>query len=538
MDEVNAALLEDLLAHFDESELRQFCHQLGDIGYDDLAGIKPRGKMAHLIAYMERRGRQPRLVRLLTTLQPQLTSKYRAILHESDRIQAQAAAIDDALNWLDELAAGEGAALDEAPTMTWLAKQQDVPRAKLESRLSWIDSLAQGSGAPVEEGPTMTWPEESPPATPEPYQVGGRITNPDYFFGRETERQWLRSRLLDMGSSVIVGLPYCGKSSLLYALAYHEPLPPEQRFLVAHLDLVNGRLANNSSLMLLNAVWQQWAVQVVQPRGQGSLPAAAPIKQLPDFTQWVKTFRGKGYRPVLCLDGFTQTPWMDGPVDEVLLALWRELGNEGEMAFVLTAERPLSALLPSDWLRSDFDTIFYQIEVGLLSERAARALLTEPAHRRGVTIPEPLVERWLDYCGAYPIFLQMAGSLLWGTLADNGRLRADVEAELQQKFRQWAGPHWQRVWRALSSEARHSFPRQPSTPSTPAERIIYRFLAGRGLLVVDGAQYRPFSSAFAQWLNQTYPFPARSSAPAPGRAATKEEKPNTGWLRRLWGEES
>jgi hypothetical protein len=533
MDDVNATLLEDMLTHFKEAELRQFCHKLGDITYEDLAGKEPRSKIAHLIAYMERRGRQRRLVQHLTGLQPHLTPKYRSILHETDRLQAQAAAIDDALSWLDALAAGEGSPLEEAPTMTWPTKELHVPQPKPDSKLSWIDGLAQGSGSPVEEGPTMTWPQEGQkPDESGPYQVGGRITNHDYFFGRETERQWLRSRLLDMGSSVIVGLPYSGKSSLLYALAYHERLPSEPRYLLAHLDLANGRFAHKPQTTLLNAARQQWVARLGR-----SVPEIDPIKNPSDFGRWVHAFRQKGYRPVLCLDGFTDAARLDGPLDEPLLTLWRELGNEGQMAFVLTADRPLSALLPREWFQSDFDTIFYQLELGLLSESAARLLLTEPARRHGVTLPPPLVERWLDYCGAYPIFLQMAGSLLWAALTDNGRLTAADEAALQYKFRQWATPHWQRIWQSLSAEARQSFPRQSSTPTTPADRIIYRFLAGRGLLLVDGAQYRPFSSAFTQWLFQTEPFPVQPSVPTPNRPTSEGEKPNTGWLRRLWGGE-
>jgi hypothetical protein len=534
MDDVNDTLLEDLLTHFDEAELRQFCQQLGNIGYDDLAGTTPRGKMTHLLAYIERRGRQRRLVQHLTTLRPQLTEKYRSILHESDRIQAQAAAIDSALSWLDELAAGTGAALEEPPTTSWPTEAREAPQARLDSKLSWIDRLAQGSGAAVAEGPTMSWPEkEREPAAPEPYQVGGCLIDPNHFYGRDDALQRLRSRLLDMGSSVIVGLPYVGKSSLLYALAYHERLAPEHRCLIAHIDLASDHFAHKPPALLLNAAWQQWMAQL--ERLPDPLGPVSPIAQPADFARCVQALHRRGDRPVLCLDGFTESVRLGGPLDESLLTLWRELGNKGQIAFVLTAERPLSALLPREWFRSDFDTIFYQLELGLLSEQAARQLLAEPAQQRGVTIPPAVIERWLDYCGAYPIFLQMAGSLLWNSLGDNGRLSAADEAALQYKFRQWAAPHWQRIWQSLSVEARQGFPREPTTPTTPAERIVYRFLAGRGLLVMDGARYRPFSTAFAQWLAQAHPPSEQTPLPISDMPASEDEKSSAGWLGRLWG---
>lgn len=531
MDDFNATLLNDLLDHFDEPGLRQFCQQLGELDYDHLAGTEPRPKMTHLIDYLERLGRRQRLVNLLSSLRPQLAPKYRPFLQDIDRLGAQEAAIDDALSWLDNLAAGEGAALDEPPTTAWPTQPNRSPRAQPESKLSWLGRLAQGGGAPVDEVPTMTWSDaERPFSQSEPYQVGGCITDPAYFFGRELERQWLRARLLEMGSSVIVGLPYSGKSSLLYALAYHEPLLTGQHFLLAHVDMKNGRFAQNSQLDLLNVVWQQWLAQInVQPHRQ----PAAPIKQVSDFDRWVHILRQKGYRPVLCLDGLAPAAGQEAVVDEALLARWYTLGNEGQMAFVLTAERPLSSLWPANWLQTGFDTIFYQLEIGLLTEQAALALLTEPARQRGVVIPPPLVVRWLDYCGAHPIFLQMGGSLLWQALADKGHIGSGDEAALQYKFRQWADSYWQGIWQTLSVESKQAFPRQTTTPATPAARVICRFLTGRGLLMIDGTTYRPFSRAFEQWLAQTHPLPAAqtppNSAPTP-----KEAK---GWRSRLWGQE-
>jgi hypothetical protein len=538
MDDLKATLLTDLLATFDEAGLRQFCHQLGRIGYDDLAGRSRRSKMTHLVEYMERRGQQRRLVQLLTTLRPQLAAKYRSVLHKSDSFEAQAAAIDEALNWLDEIAAGEGPALDEPATMTWSVEELITPTNEPESRLSWLDHLARGAGSPVEEGPTMSWPESKPgQAPPSPYQIGGAITTPDHFFGREEERRRLRSQLLDMGSSVIVGLPYIGKSSLLYALAHHEPLPPAQRFLVAYVDVVNGRFHTKPHLALLNAVWQQWVMQIGQPRRQATTPAVPEINELADFARWVKALRRKAFRPVLCLDGFDKLAGEKGPLDDNLLTLWRDLGNNGQLAFVMTASQPLNMLLANGRFQSGFEAIFYQVEVGLLPERAARSLLVEPARRHGVNIPPEMLERWLAYCGAYPIFLQMAGTLLFEVLLENEQLDEAADRALQRVFQNQAKPYWQQIWLSLSAEARHNFPRQPAVPQTPAERVVYRFLAGRGLLLVDGEQYRPFSPSFVQWLNLTHPLP-RPRPTTTDQSAAESEKANTGWLRRLWPKEN
>ena len=503
MDDIKATLLEDLLTHFDEVGLRQFCEQLGDIAYDDLAGHEPSGKMVHLIAYMERRGQGRRLVQYLTNLRPQLTSKYRFILHESDRFQVQAAAIDDALSWLDELAAGQGTLLDQLPTMTWPTENEAVRPSKQESKLSWLDQVAQGSGRAIDEGPTMSWPEPADePVVEGPYQVGGAIRHVDHFFGRDVELHRLRSRLLDMGSSIILGLPHVGKSSLLYALTHVEPLPTEQRYLLAYLNLANGRFAQQAQTTLLNGAWQQWVSQVGDKQGSLAESTNYPIRSLTDFARWVRAFHRHGYRLILCLDGFAEASQPDDLLDESLLALWHDLGNEGLMAFVLVTERPLSALLPSGLFRSDFETIFYQLELGLLTEAAARRLLTEPAQQAGVTMPKAVVERWLDYCGPYPIFVQMAGRLLWQALSENGRLSSADEAALQYKFRQQAAPYWQQIWQSLSAEARQAFPRQLVVAESPAQRIIYHFLTRRGLLIAEDSHYRPFSNAFVYWLSQ------------------------------------
>jgi pilus assembly protein FimV len=68
-----------------------------------------------------------------------------------DAQESAGEAEDDDLSWLDQIAAGAGAAIDEPPTMEWaeeLPDEQPQPDAEPENDLSWLDELEQELGPP------------------------------------------------------------------------------------------------------------------------------------------------------------------------------------------------------------------------------------------------------------------------------------------------------------------------------------------------------------------------------------------------------
>lgn len=111
-------LRDDMITAFNEAEVAQLCSRFG-LSYDALPGNGQRDKVAVLIGMLERRGRLRDLIREITAERPHLASKYDAYL------SAETADGEDHLSWLDQIASGMGAPIDEPPTMKWKSDEHD-----------------------------------------------------------------------------------------------------------------------------------------------------------------------------------------------------------------------------------------------------------------------------------------------------------------------------------------------------------------------------------------------------------------------------
>ncbi len=105
-------LRDDLVTVFSEAELQALCHRL-DVQYEMLGGKVPTDKVSSLIGLMERNGRLQELVVEMVQERPHLRHAYADYLPRDTAVQ------DKNLDWLDRLAAGEGPAIEEPPTMRW-----------------------------------------------------------------------------------------------------------------------------------------------------------------------------------------------------------------------------------------------------------------------------------------------------------------------------------------------------------------------------------------------------------------------------------
>lgn len=437
-------LLNDLIKAFDESELNEFCFKLG-INYEDLGGKGRRGNARELIEYVKRRQQLPQLVQALVKERPLLAEKYAVYLQQSEDLQPET----------------------EAPQAPAAATIDPTPSAQ----------------------PSPTNSDAIPTSTPvNPYNAGPMITNKEMFFGRQSELRRLRSRLLNMGSSSIVGMRRIGKSSLLYYLSHHESLPSDQRFLFAYLDLQDGRFHTLEGL-LSNAL-QSWYGQINQTRHP-----APPT--LATFSQEVRSLRANGYRPVLCLDEFDNLTRRPEEFSNDVFETWRALGNERQLTFLTVSHRPLANLIESGGLTSSFHNIFNQIDLGLLDKTSARDLLTKPFKRQQILQPPSIaVDELLVYCGYHPFYLQMAAFYLCDVLLSNaydlGRVKEDFIWE--------ADRHWNGLWQAFSQEEKSVFPLQWKLATTDNEKQQYRNLERKGFIFQEEGAYKPFSQGFVEWI--------------------------------------
>ncbi len=103
---------QDLTTHFSPDELVLLAGRVG-VNFNSLGGKTPADKAGSLISKVERNGRLRELVYWMVQAKPALKVSYQA------QLQRESAPKDSRLEWLDGLAAGEGPAIEEPPTMRW-----------------------------------------------------------------------------------------------------------------------------------------------------------------------------------------------------------------------------------------------------------------------------------------------------------------------------------------------------------------------------------------------------------------------------------
>lgn len=103
---------QDLSTHFSTDELVLLAGRVG-VNFSTLGGKTLPDKAGSLISKVERNGRLTELVYWMVQAKPSLRVTYQA------QLQREPAPKDSRLEWLDSLAAGEGPAIEEPPTMRW-----------------------------------------------------------------------------------------------------------------------------------------------------------------------------------------------------------------------------------------------------------------------------------------------------------------------------------------------------------------------------------------------------------------------------------
>lgn len=428
MDKVQ--LLNDISDSFDETELKEICLRL-NVNYGHISGANLRDKSRELILYLDRRDRLTELVHLVVGLRPKLRATYTAVLAES-------------------------------------VPDTAVPRTPT---------------------PLPLTPTPSLPATPHqpynPFTAGPMVTQKEMFYGRQAELRRLQTRLRNRGSCSIVGMRRVGKSSLMYHLSHHTDLTRQPGYLMAYLDLQDGRYHTLSGL--IQGVYEAWGTQA------SDVPMSAA--DLPGFAQSVSQLHAARYRPILCLDEFENLIKYPREFTDNVFESWRALGNAGQVAFVTVSQQSLADLIQQSDLTSNFHNIFDQTMLALLTPDEARALIKEPAARQGVNFRDEDVAYLLDLCGPHPFYLQMAAFQLFDMLVVDGVNRT----QLRDDFVWAAERHWQGLWNALTPTEQKALLLNCKAQGFAAAEYYCAAMARKGVLIKEGDNYRPFSQGFADF---------------------------------------
>lgn len=488
----------DILDHsLSDFEIGRLSRQFG-IDYYNLPGATKRDRLQTFLDLINEQSRVEGLAEAAVALRPDIAEAVAQVFKEDDA----------ELAWLDQI--DKGAVRTTEPGVIWQWTTGDPLSAP-----EWTDSLPESlptsgginlPGAAVEEAATLHFirraAEDSlpadKPADHNPYTPGRAVTVDAMFFGRTAELDLLRAHLLDGANVAITGPRLSGGSSLLRTLARHIGDDTTQRLLPAYLDMKEP--ANQTVAGLLNHAWTQWW-QAVRPG------LAVPVPTLAEFVTAVRKLHAAGFRPLLLLDEFEQLLWRGRVFDDHLLDAWLELGREGLLRFALTSHAPVADLPAQHGFQSRVYELFRPLDLGLLDEVAARALLSVPIERQKMALPAGAVDHLLALAGPQPFFLQLAGFFLFDSLDRHEYTRDYVT----RRFTVAATPYWAELWASLTPLARDHFPlgQTPVATSNTTlgnETLIaarqQRILCRRGLVIEDQGGYRPFSLGFAGYVRR------------------------------------
>lgn len=342
---------------------------------------------------------------------------------------------------------------------------------------------------------------------PNPYIVGGMVTDSQMFFGRREEMRILRTRLAKMQSTSVVGMRRIGKSSLLYALA-RSPELPDRRCASVYLDLHDPRCQTvagflGQALSGLNAQC-------------GNAYDFGTNVSLTGFTEAVDRMIADGIHPVLCLDEFEEFTHRAGQFNDDFFEALRSLANAGKLAFVTASQQPLEALTRAGKLTSPFYNIFIQVDLGLLEPSAAQELARVPFEREGVRVASADYALALELGGRHPFYLQMACACLYDEME---RATPPDHERVRRRFARTAESHFRGLWRHLSAEEQAALKHLAGVPVVAPQPTVLERLERLGVVEQVGDKYRIFSAAFAGQVPQLKP------APPVGRAAPTPDAP-------------
>jgi len=332
--------LDILDSSLSEAELSALCRQFG-AAFGAFPGADKRARIRGFLAYIGREGRTASLAEATVAFRPELATDV-AQLFESK---------DHELSWLDQVAAGEGRAMDSGLTWRWA----DSASSSSTGSAPGSSSAARGISAelPASKSPAVAEDAPAPVDLANPYMPGLKVTQEAMFFGRESEREKLQQQITSGEHVAIVSGRGFGASSLLYYMA--NRLDGSARTLPAYVDMKDP--AHYTLSGVLNEAWRQWWGRV-SPGNPGN---AAVMRTLPDFTIAVRKLNTAGYRPLLFLDELEQLVWRPSVFDDALFDAWHELGRDGQIVFALTAHASPADLLVQNGYESPFHELFQQL---------------------------------------------------------------------------------------------------------------------------------------------------------------------------------
>jgi hypothetical protein len=262
-----------------------------------------------------------------------------------------------------------------------------------------------------------------------PFHWRGTVTDNAAFVGRDQEMQAIFTRLKTLSCVSVVGDRRIGKSSLLYQASQRagKLLGPNCR--PAYTDLLSAK--HHTLDGLLRALAHEFTGEDVTLMGW-----TGPDK-LAAFEDAVRRVRTKGVLPIAFLDEFEAVAGRKEEFGDNLLESWRSLGNDGQMAFVISSAQPLDRITQESGFTSSFYNIFAQTKLGEFSDRDARSFVLHAVRAGNFDPPDETF--LLRIGGRHPLKLQVAAWHLYEAKrtgqVDFGVLQQRIQEEVSGMMR-------------------------------------------------------------------------------------------------------
>lgn len=352
-----------------------------------------------------------------------------------------------------------------------------------------------------------------------PFTYGNPISDAGRFVGRRRQVEQIFSRLrnVEFESSSLVGERRIGKTSLLYYIAdadvrRAQGLDPDE-FIFVYVDLALLDTTTTPARL-----WQYLLRQILPHlTGADAEPLRDALREpetLDNFTlaEVFDRLDAQRRHVVLLLDEFENVTRNQNFTPDFFYGL-RSLAIHHRLALITSSRRELIELTHSEEIRSSpFFNIFANINVRLLNDQDARALIDNALSETDVHFTHAEIERVLRAAGTHPFFLQTACHFLYQAHRE-GWNAADRLAYLAREFSAQAMPHLSEYWRhcdererivlaaAALLETRDGtyLPAQLASFLARSDRVLAQ-LDKRALVVARGNTFAPFNELFTTWI--------------------------------------
>lgn len=355
-----------------------------------------------------------------------------------------------------------------------------------------------------------------------PFTYGNPISDSTRFVGRRllVEQIYSRLRNVEFESSSLVGERRIGKTSLLNYIADAD-VRRAHGLRTDQVIFVYVDLALLDAMTTPTRLWQYLLRQIIPHLSETDAEplhdALREPQALDNFTlaEVFDRLDAKQSHVVLLLDEFENVTRNQNFSPDFFYGL-RSLAIHHHLALITSSRRELIELTHSEELRSSpFFNIFANINVRLLTEQDARALIDNALSETRVRFTPAEIDSVLRTAGTHPFFLQTACHFLFDAHTQN--LDADARSEFwDQKFRLEATSHLAEYWRhcdarektvlaalALLPERRDKQSQaQLQNLLERSERVLAQ-LDKHALVAPQGDSYIPFNALFADWILET-----------------------------------